>query len=197
MPGSQQTNGNKLLIASSRGGAFFKYFFLCFLVRSMKQHCAPWGGRCAREMENTYMPRGELFGFFVEAKQRTNAPTHSAQTPGQLSTFSPPFFSDTRQRTVFYVFLPPTRPRDVIYDVHGQPRSTSETPRRRPSSTSVCSSTTQVRHTTTHTTPARTYTTTQRPLDILHSILRHPQRFLPVLVHFEFLSLSLSELLKL
>ena len=43
-------------------------------------------------------------------------------------------FSGTRQRTVFYVFLPPTRPRDVIYDVHGLPRSTSETPRRRPSS---------------------------------------------------------------
>ena len=33
---------------------------------------------------------------------------------------------------LFYVFLPPTRPRDVIYDVNGLPRSTSETPRRRP-----------------------------------------------------------------
>ena len=102
-------------------------------------------------------------------------------------------FLDSRQRTVFCVFLPPTRPRDVIYDVHGQPRSTSETPRRRPSSTSVCSSTP---HTTTPR-PARTYTTTQRPLGILHNILRHPQRFLPILMHFEFLSLPLNELLKL
>ena len=43
-------------------------------------------------------------------------------------------FSDTRQRTDFCVFLPPTRPHDVTYDAHGQPRSTPETPRRRPSS---------------------------------------------------------------
>ena len=38
----------------------------------------------------------------------------------------PPVFPDTRQRTVLYVFLPPTRPRDVICDVHGQPRSTPQ-----------------------------------------------------------------------
>ena len=46
----------------------------------------------------------------------------------------PPFFRHPTTDRFFYVFLPPIRPRDVIYDVHGQPRSTSETPRRRPSS---------------------------------------------------------------
>ena len=51
-------------------------------------------------------------------------------------------FSDTRQRTDVYVFLPPARPCGVIYDVHDQPHSTPETPRRRPPyASSVCLST--------------------------------------------------------
>ena len=65
---------------------------------------------------------------------------------------------------------------------------------RRPSSTSVCSSTA---HTTTPrpSTTALAITTTQRPIKYI--ILQQPKRFLAVPVHCEFLLLPLNELLKL
>ena len=64
----------------------------------------------------------------LSRRSRARAPSRA------VKNVSPPFFQTPDNGPIFYVFLSPTRPGDVIYGVHGQPRSTSETPRRRPSS---------------------------------------------------------------
>ena len=72
-----------------------------------------------RRADRSNTPRADFprVGLFPRAD--TNAP--------------PPLFFRHPTTDRFQAFLPPTHPSDVICYVHGQPRSTPETPRRRPS----------------------------------------------------------------